>query len=477
MLSVSCQRSFLVRLARCVRGVPPVLACLPALLSAACSEPEAGPPASLVIVSLDTTRADRLGAYGAERPTTPHLDALAEHALLFETARAPAFNTLVSHASLFTGLFPRAHGATPVGEARRLPSAARTLAEDLSAAGWQTAAFTTHADWLSAGFGMDQGFEHFDASWDGAPAVLERARAWLERRDRTRPFLLFVHLFDVHSDDDTGRPYRAPDAVRGRFTGRYPDRMRDWQSEPVRGSIFLEGVRRGRIDLLDGEIDELRAQYDEGLLGLDRDLGPFLEQLRAGQAPEAWLCVTADHGEEFLEHGGLLHVGVYEEILRVPWLLVPPAATADAWGTPRRLPEPVSLVDVRPTLLGLVGVEPGSASHGRNLAPWLRGEAEMPAPMGFPVGTRGLILDEMKLLRRQGGAWELYDLETDPAEQHDLAGTPEGDALVASLLAELERLDGAHTELAESLHAAEEETGVALDPDALRRLEELGYTR
>jgi len=440
------------------------------------ASPRASERPSFVLVSLDTTRADHLGAYGAERDTTPALDALATQALLFEQARAPSGNTLLSHASLFTGLFPRAHGARPAGEVRGLPRAARTFAEDFAEAGYATAAFTTHADWLSPEFGMDQGFQHFDASRDAAPAVLQRARAWLDARDTSRPFLLFVHLFDAHSDDADGRPYDAPPGTRGRFTGKRPGLARDWSAERVRGSLFLRAVHRGHLELREGEVAELIAQYDEGLAALDAQLGAFVDELRTRRAPHAWLSISADHGEEFWDHGSPLHYSLFEEIVRVPWLLVPPARGAPAWAGPRRLDTPVSLLDVRATLLGLAGLTSRHTDHGRDLSPWLRGAAPAPRPAPFPLLTRGLLVGDLKLVRRPGGGWELYDLARDPLERHNLSATPEGAARLPELLAELERLDARHVELAETLHA----TGAAevqLDAESLRHLEELGYTR
>ncbi|GJM20603.1 MAG: hypothetical protein DHS20C15_05180 [Planctomycetota bacterium] len=431
---------------------------------------------SIVYVSLDTTRADRLGLYGAERPTSPQLDALAEHALVFDAMRAPSGNTLLSHASLFTGLFPRAHGARPAGKVAALPDAARTLAEDFAEAGYDCAAFTTHAEWLSPAFGMHQGFDHFDASRDAAPQVLQRVRAWLDARESERPFFLFVHLFDVHSDQH-GRPYAAPESTAGRFTQPPGEVARDWEVEPVGGSLFLRGVHRGYLELRPGEVDELLAQYDEGLLALDAEIGAFLTEVRNERAPRAWISVSADHGEEFFEHGSPLHYSLYEEILRIPWLLVPPARAAPAWATPRRLAAPVSLLDVRRTLVALAGLPRASADHGRDLLPWLRGERGPPKPTPFPLLTAGLIMENWKLVRPPGGAWELYDLAHDPHELNDLAATERGREPLANLLAELQRLDEEHVVIANALHSQEVRASPELDAEAQQHLEALGYTR
>jgi len=450
------------------------------LVVGACGEPDGPPPRgtppSLVMISLDTTRADRVGVYGAERDTTPRLDALAEQALLFRQARTPVGNTLLAHASLFTGLRPRAHGATPLGDGARLPEAARTLAEDLQAAGWQTAGFSTHVTWLTPKFGIDQGFEHFDVSRDPAAEVLRRARAWLAGRDPERPYFLFVHLFDVHSDRNTGRPYRATDESRGLFTGKQPGVARDWEQERVKGTLFLEAVNAGRFELRPGERDELLAQYDEGLRGLDSAVGAFVDELRAAQPRDTWTVLLSDHGEQFQEHGGLLHHALYEEVLHVPLMLLPPAAEARAWGVPKQLDAPVSLMDLRPTLLALAGLDGGGSAQGRDLLPWLAGRAAPPRAEPLPLarGEHGLLLGDFKLLRERDGPWQLYDLSADPREQHDLAGEPGMQARVEQLVTQLEQLTAVDADIERRLRGADDGS-VQLSEDDLRFLDEMGY--
>lgn len=456
------------------------------VLAWACGEPDGGDrpapppprttPPSLVLLSLDTTRADRVGSYGAERDTTPRLDALAEHALLFEQARTPVGNTLLAHASLLTGLSPAAHGATPLDDGARLPDAARTLAEDLRDAGWQTAAFTTHVTWLTRKFGIDQGFEHFDVSRDAAPEVFARARAWLDARDPERPYFLFVHLFDVHSDRNTGRPYRAPEGSAGLFTDKTPGVARDWEQERVKGTLFLEAVGLGRFELRPGERDELLAQYDEGLHGLDAAVGDFLDELRAEQPRDTFTVVLSDHGEQFQEHGGMLHNELYDEVLHVPLMILPPPEEARAWGVPRRLAEPVSLMDLRPTLLSLAGLDAGGSAQGRDLLPWLERRADAPraVPMPLGAGEHGLLLGDLKLLRTGEGPWELYDLAADPGEQRDLAGEPGMQERIAQLVAQLEQLTAADAEIERRLRGADD-GGVQLSEEDLRFLDEMGY--
>ena len=174
------------------------------------------PPPSFILVSLDAVRADHLGAYGYRRDTTPFLDSLARRGFLFEQAVAPSLNTLISHASLLTGLPAWAHGATYGKGVRPLHPNFTSVAEELSEQGYETAAFTAHGDWLNAEKGFAQGFGTFSSDYRPAEEVLGEAAAWLAALPPEAPYFLFLHLYDVHSDY-RGRPYAAPEPFGGRW--------------------------------------------------------------------------------------------------------------------------------------------------------------------------------------------------------------------------------------------------------------------
>ncbi len=443
-----------------------------ALLSG-CSRDRPLPP-SLILISLDTTRADHLGSYGHERDTTPNLDELARRGILFEQVVSVCENTLLAHASLFTGLFPAAHGTMyekdgvePVALHERY----RTLAEDFRAASYQTAGFTTHRAWLSKDFGMAQGFEHFDSSYDDADVVLPRVSQWLNGRDRSRPFFLFLHLFDVHTKP-RGRPYQAKPPFLGRFTAGYNGSLGGWGSEPV--EPFMHAIPEGKIQLGAEDIRHLADQYDEGLAFTDDRLGAFLAALAPEDAAAAWISITADHGEEFMEHGGIMHSSLYEEVTRIPWILVPPADGQAHLGAPRRVREQVRLVDIRPTLLGLAGVQPRGRCQGKNLVPWLAGLAQACPAGPAPLYDQALRWNGLKLLRRSGRVL-LFDLDADPGEQVDVAGEPGRAEDVRRLQQILSDLAGASRALREAVMQGGQDENPELDDEELKRLEELGY--
>ena len=294
-------------LGACGRGAPPAAS-------------PAAPP-SVLLVTIDTLRADRLGAYGDAQARTPHLDALARRSLVFERAFAPAPLTLPSHATLLTGLLPPAHGVRGNGSFA-LGAGPPTLAEALGARGLRTAAFVGGFP-VSRRFGLARGFEHYDdalAKAPGlhfefaerrAPEVVSAARGWLAQQ--AGPVFVWVHLFDPHA------PYDPPPAYAG------PD--------PYRGEIAAT----------------------------DAALGGLLEAWDA-RAGRSYVAVTSDHGEAFGEHGEESHsLFVYDVTLRVPLLLRGPGIGA------RRETTPVGLSDLAATLLARVGGT-GPTLPGRDLA-------------------------------------------------------------------------------------------------------------
>ena len=368
-----------------------------ALAGGACRRREApGSAASgrfnLLLITLDTTRADRLGCYGDARAATPVLDRLAREGVRFERAYTSAPLTLPAHVSLMTGRGPQAHQVRNNGTYALRPEEA-TLAEELRGAGFSTAAMIA-AFVLEAKFGLSQGFDRYDDALDKpqgyttfrseitADRVHGKFRRWLDTAPAA-PFFCWVHLYDPHS------PYAPPAPYSERFAG-----------DPYRGEIAF----------------------------MDETIGRMLADLQERGLLENTLVVAAgDHGEGFDEHGESGHgVFCYEESLRVPLIFRLPRLFAGG----RTMKRPVGLVDVLPTVLDLCGLPRPAGVQGRSLAPLLRSGAEDGgAPPLYFESLYGM--EEMGWAPLSGllsGSWkyialpkpELYDLAADPLEKSNL---------------------------------------------------------
>jgi len=427
------------------------------------------PRPNILFISLDTTRADHLSAYGYERETSPSLEALADEGILFETAYAPSATTGPSHASLFTSVWPMSHGVTKNG--RELDASWTTLAEVLAEEGYETAAVVSSYV-LSSRFGYDKGFSSFDDDfsqavvphgvtlWEGeavegkfygrADDTTGRALRWLEDRpEPEKPFFLFVHYFDPHD------PYLVPDGYTPPF-----------QPGPK------EALKHNRVVFM----------YDATLAYMDQEVGRLLAGLkRLGLEDETLVVVTGDHGEGLMERGHWHHgIHIHEEGVRVPLILRLPNQKSAGL----RVSSPVSWLDLAPSLLALSGIPPREDFRGESVAEVVYGERILDPERPIWLYRRhysgddelegGLARGEKWGLRR--GRWkliwgedenrlELYDLQTDPGEKVNLA---------------LERPDQAATMKAELqgwLDAQPEGQGraVSLDPESRRKLEALGY--
>lgn len=416
-----------------------------ALLNAACAGgPPAERPANVLLITLDTVRADRIGAYGHREATTPAMDRLAAEGIRFERATAPTPTTLPSHASIFTGLAPPSHGVRD-NAANGLADSADTLAEAFRAAGYDTAAFVG-AYVLDAGRGLAQGFELYDgvALAGTSPAdrreaerrgdlVVEAALPWL--REREGPWFAWIHLFDAHA------PYAAPEP----FSSRAPT--------PYDGEIVW----------LDAILGGLRGQLEE-----------------AGQWRDTTVVLTADHGESLGDHGEPTHgFFVYEATTRVP-LIIRPAdaldgrASGSGFARGTAIDTPVSLIDLFPTLTEMQGLAGPAELQGRSLAPALRGETLEVVPIYsetlYPLlqfgwhDLRAVTVGTDKLI--EAPTAELYDLSTDPDEGDNLAVG--SDRLVEELRAAMAPW------IAPDLDA-DPGAGVTTDPDQLAALRSLGY--
>ncbi|MBI4422950.1 MAG: sulfatase [Elusimicrobia bacterium] len=376
------------------------------------------PPAAILIV-VDALRADRLGLYGYRRATSPRIDRWGAQAAVFTQALAQAAWTVPSLATIMTSLPPSAHGAVRApGRRRDRPSARlaashRTLAEVLRDGGVDTALGSATA-FTEPGHGLDQGFKeraHFRGG--DADVVLAWARTWLASR-RARPFFLYLHLMDVHGPYDEN-PFLWDPEYRGKIDG---------------STSTLAALRRHSLEVGPRDVAHLSARYDGGVTYLDERLGRFLESLPAlGLADRTLVILTADHGEEFMEHGHFDHgLTLYDTAIRVPLVVRLPGAAA------RRVEFQVRLLDVMPTVLDYFGVAAPQDLFGASLLPAARGLAipDLPA-LGESherdsLAAASLRLPPWKYIRwfaqtRLGpapGTRFLYDVARDPGERHDV---------------------------------------------------------
>jgi choline-sulfatase len=400
--------------------LPILLVAAVALASGCRSAPPPARRPSLLLVTIDTLRADHSSAYGYARDTTPVLSRLAREGALVEQAYAPTATTAPSHASLLTSLYPLSHGV--LRNMRPLAASHVTLAERLQAAGYATGAVVSSLV-LTRRWGFAQGFSFFhdelrgrDAGGGhtpGTPARDRRADAttdialeWLAERDRRAPFFLWVHYFDPHA------PYAPPAPF-------------DTMFEPAEGGALAKQV----------------AAYDGEVAFVDHELGRLLGAVD----PERTLVVaTSDHGEGLEQHGIMGHeLHLYEEAVRVPLVWRFPAKVRPS----TRLAGPVEHVDIVPTILDLLGLpaeapalqgrslagalagKPSRASHGRMVflqrASRTRWGDEIVA-RGAKFGVR---FGRWKYIEaEEEGTRELYDLERDPGETVNLAGREPAEA-------------------------------------------------
>ena len=441
-------------LTACGDDAPPKAPSSSAAPAAADAAPRAGAASgfNVLLVTLDTVRADALGCYGDAKAHTPVLDRLAQTGARFERALAPAPITLPAHSTLMTGLDPLSHGVRNNGTFR-LAAEQLTLAERLAAQGYATGAVVS-AFVLDARFGLDQGFGSYDddlhldsaAPREGmfrerrANKVTDRAREWLAAHERTapdKPFFLWAHYFDAHY------PYEAP----AQFL---PPGVSNDPGQPY-------------------SAERIRAQYLAEVAFVDAELGRLLEALGPEKLARTLVVVTADHGESLGAHGEHTHSRlIYDGVMRVPLIVSSPTLFPTAQHVTTRV---VGLVDVAPTVLELLGVAPGEARFdGRSLFDAtpdperaIYGESLVTYYNHGWAPLHSLTRLEDKVIRAPRS--EHYDLKRDPLELDNLMlkAPQRGQAL----LTRLERLTGAATAPAES----------GLSADDARELAALGYTR
>ncbi len=476
----------------------------------ACAGPDPGPP-NVLLISIDSLRADHVGAYGYQRDTTPTIDHLANEGALFTTVASSSSWTLPAHVAMLTGLFDFEHGVMTPGH--RLQPGITTLAESFKAAGYQTYGLYS-GPFLHPDFGFSQGFDEyidctsynlekvnlkrepgvksqFNAVHDKShgdvtnPTILREARRLFRRiaqsgvvgkTSRQQPlnrFFMFVHMFDVHYDFIPPAPYN---------TIFFPDYQGD-----ITSNDFLRNKRINRR-MPRQDLEKILALYDGEIRFTDDTIGQLLESMREDDLlSNTIVVVTADHGDEFFEHGGKGHRrNLYEETVRIPLVVWYPPAIR-----PGRIDEVVRVIDIAPTLLEMCSLPatesvpedprlrtnrtfarsllPLIGSGGNNPGDSRPAVCELLAPKkislsSIRVGDSKLVIDAIS------DTVELFDLDTDPGEQHAVTNDPNDPEVV--------RLTGILQMLQRSSRGDREnqsETEVDLDPRIEQQLRELGY--
>ncbi len=488
------------------RGVsrPVVLPALLLLAAVAGSTRESPPPPEgVVLIVVDALRADHLGCYGyTRRPTSPHLDAFAADATRFAHATSSTPWTLPSLATIFTSLYPSVHGATLASDIRAwltdhshfkpvkvLDESRTTLAEVLRAQGFATVGFI-QGSYPAPEFGFAQGFERYDAN--AHPGIRFNVEAFLRWLDTAHParFFAYLHVAEVHS------PYTPP-GPNPWYSPTSPDpknravalaldeeraRYRQWDFDPdYQGSLdgsweslaaVRSGLRAGR-GLGARDVEHLSALYDRGIAYTDHWIGELLTELsQRGLLDRTAVIVTADHGEELYDHGGVEHnLTYFEEMMHVPLIVRVPHE-----GHGRVVEQQVGLIDLTPTILDLLGIASDLRFQGRSVTSLIRGGTSPERPVfgeaSQIAGLQAVRTNDWKYVRSASGAEQLYDLRNDPQERADVCH-PE----TATCASFREQLASWRTTMAAAAArlALPEPAPAQVDQALRERLRQLGY--
>lgn len=466
------------------------------LVSSSCGRRDERP--NILLISIDSLRADHLSCYGYHRETSPRIDQAAREGARFENAFSTTSWTLPSHMALFTSLYDTVHGVT--NHDRILDPSRRTLAQILSGEGYATAGFFT-GPYLIPVFGFGRGFDKYIACFDYMepgelnskrslgfdpnrhrsshsdvtnPRLLHEVERWLDDA-REEPFFLFLHMWDVHYD------YLPPADFEGRFTETSYETDVDFSSFETNAAINPNMDPR--------DLDHLIGLYDEEIAYTDQAVGRVLDRLdELGLTENTIVVILSDHGEAFFEHGTKGHQkDLFDEVLRIPMIVKWPEVVPKG----QVFSEQVSIIDVLPTLLEMAGVPPLEEAMGRSLGPLLRGERPPNDDEGSLVYAELSMrsLKNRRYLRairtprykvifnttpggEHAGKGLLFDLKNDPKERFSL-GADDAD-FAEEAVRRLNETIKAANETAAALPRGEAGK-VELDPKIKKTLTELGY--
>lgn len=428
----------------------------------------------VILIAVDTLNAHHLGAYGAEKSPSPNLDKLAAEGVVFERAYSPSSWTKPTFSSIFTGLYPSVHGVTSFDKA--LPGEFYTLGEFFKDNGFSTGGVISHI-LLQSKFGYNQGFDYYGISFEGkkgfkaihadisSEKVTDLAIDWLKNQVQgERPIFLFAHYFDPHNNY-----YHHPKFDRT-----------SWYKGQIASGMDFNYLNSIVPSMSSDDKKALRGFYDEEVSFTDHNIGRLLDYLEeAGIRDETLIIFTADHGEELSERGAVGHTkNLYDELTRVPLVFNLPSKIKS-----RRVPEPVSTIDIFPTVLGMLGKESKVEMAGKDLSGIVSHSEEAPEhrqifsevdynagrivahKLSVVEGQYKLILDKDKK------TYELFNLATDPKETKNLAQSEE--AVLSRLSSAIKGFQARYQ--MRSAGAEKAETPKEESKDNLEQLKSLGY--
>jgi len=380
---------------------------------------------NIILISIDDLRADHLGCYGYNRDTSPNIDSFARDNILFTKCYIHEAWTLPSHISMLTSLYPITHG---VDMRHRLDSDIVTLAAILKKGGYETAGFVSGGPWTNPEYGFGQGFDHYSAGEVERNAEYQNTliRKHLERNKGGKLFL-FIHYFDVHSDRNK-LPYGAPPPYDNLFSAGYDGSFTGGEGN-IFASKYLAHVNKKQIRLKENDLKYIISLFDNGIAYMDKCIGDLFEMLKSMDLfDNSLIIITADHGEEFQEHGYMLHSNpyYYEEIMHVPLVVKLPRAD-DNFKSRKRgnvIDGLVESIDMMPTILDLLGIK-GPRIQGKSLIGLIKGD-DKGKEYVFGFGSNGSVFirsERWKMLNDSGlkeGRFKLFDLNSDPMERVNL---------------------------------------------------------
>ena len=393
---------------------------------------------NIILISVDTLRADHVGTYGYLKPTTPNIDKFANQAYVFENAYASSPWTLPSHTSMLTGFYPQKfHAELPTDI---LPENALTIAEILSENGYKTVAFSTGA-FITRNQGFAQGFATFNElqNWQDAQEISQKSINWLNQNQKSK-FFLFIHSFHTHD------PYSPQDQFIKKIDSDYQGYLNS-----INISQIVD-INTSKTNLSEYEKRRIVSLYDAEIAELDNYFGQFFKTLEDLKLMEnTIIIITSDHGEEFGEHGGFaIHsYSLYDELLRIPLII----KIGDQLNH-KRIQNLVSLVDIVPTILNIINPKSPILSDGQSLVGTFNNEFNNKAVYSETASSKQYMLqvieegenkivkgtfqpktrdntqilpkakmvreNNYKLISNFNGSLELYDLANDPNESNNL---------------------------------------------------------